>query len=277
MKIEAYCNPDIHFDLELNYCGLEECTPDFVMNPHTRDGYLIHYITRGSGFFQCESDIYELRTGDIFMIVPDTLVSYRTVPEDPLAFCWFCFSGSRAGNILPRIGLSAGAPVRHLHSRYSINELIKQCSDMLESPAPYNDFMVQSYLCHILSNLADSYSMSTKSESEKKDIIEEHIERAIAYIKFNYMKPLSIQDIADYVGLERTYFSKIFHKFTGMTAQKYLLHERIQHSRQLLERTSYTLKQISSYVGIQDEYYFSRVFKLETGMSPRQYRETLHE
>ena len=137
--------------------------------------------------------------------------------------------------------------------------------------------MVQSYLCHILSNLADSYSMSTKSESERKDIIEEHIERAIAYIKFNYMKPLSIQDIADYVGLERTYFSKIFHKFTGMTAQKYLLHERIQHSRQLLERTSYTLKQISSYVGIQDEYYFSRVFKLETGMSPRQYRETLHE
>ncbi|HJB94335.1 MAG TPA: AraC family transcriptional regulator [Candidatus Mediterraneibacter intestinigallinarum] len=41
--------------------------------------------------------------------------------------------------------------------------------------------------------------------------------------------------------------------------------------------TSYTLKQISSYVGIKDEYYFSRVFKSKTGMSPRQYRATIHE
>lgn len=277
MKIEAYNNPNIHFDLELNYCGMEECAPDFVMNPHTRDGYLVHYITHGSGIFECESSTYGLHTGDVFMIVPDTLVSYRTLPDDPLAFCWFCFSGERAAEILPRIGLSLQSPVRHLHSRYSINELIKQCSDMLESPAPYNDFMVQALLCHILSNLADSYSMSTEAETGRKDIIEEHIERAIGYIRFNYMKPLSIQDVAGYVGLERSYFSKIFHKYTGITAQKYLLQERLQHSRQLLERTSYTLKEISSYVGIKDEYYFSRVFKMETGMSPSQYRASMQE
>lgn len=277
MKIETYNNPDIHFDLELNYCGFEECTSDFVMNPHTRDGYLIHYVTRGHGIFECDSDTYVLNTGDIFMIVPDTPVSYRTLPDDPLAFCWFCFTGSKAEEILPKIGLSSTSPVRHLHSRYSISDLIKQCSDMMESPAPYNDFMVQSFLYQILSNLTDSYSMSRNFEAEKRDIIEEHVEKAIGYIRFNYMKPLTIQDIADYVGLERSYFSKIFHKYTGTTAQKYLMHERIQHSCQLLERTSYTLKQISSYVGIKDEYYFSRVFKSETGMSPRQYRATIHE
>ncbi|MFQ7552579.1 MAG: helix-turn-helix transcriptional regulator [Blautia marasmi] len=72
----------------------------------------------------------------------------------------------------------------------------------------------------------------------------------------------------DHVGLERSYFSKIFHKFTGTTAQNYLLNVRIQRSKLLLERTDYTVREICSYVGMKDEYYFSRAFKRSVGLSP---------
>ena len=277
MKIEVYNNPLIHFDLELKYCGLENCSSNFVMNPHTRDCYLIHYITCGSGMFYCESNSYIIKKGDLFLITPGVLVSYMTNSDDPFSFCWFSFAGAKANTLLPYLGLSQNAPVRHLHSRYSITNLIRQCSNIFKSAAPHNDFIIHSILLQILSNLSDSYSMGNNCKKIKRNPAQDHIERAIAYIQFNYMNPITVQDISDYIGLERTYFSKIFHKYIGITAQKYLLRERISHSKYLLERTSYTLKEISAYIGIQDEYYFSRVFKSETGLSPKQYRLSIQE
>ena len=67
MKIEEYYASKIQRDVNLKYCGYEECAPDFRMPPHTRSEYLIHYITQGRGTYICEGAAYPIRQGDLFM------------------------------------------------------------------------------------------------------------------------------------------------------------------------------------------------------------------
>ena len=78
--------------------------------------------------------------------------------------------------------------------------------------------------------------------------------------------------MVNFAGLERSYFSKIFHTYTGKAPQEYLLDVRIDRAKYLLEHTTYSVREISSYVGFTDECYFSRIFRKKMCMSPKHYR-----
>lgn len=277
MKKEAYFTTTIQQDIVFQYSGYQECEPDFIQNPHTRSEFLIHYIHRGSGYYICDTATYKLNQGDLFLISPCTLVSYGTDKENPFVFSWFAFTGKKAGDFIANMGFSDDRPVRKLHSRHDISEPVKILTDLIDSSAPIHDFTILQMLFFILSHIADSYHLSNHYVKEQKDIILEHVNRAKSYIKFNYMNKISVQDVVNHVRLERSYFSKIFRKTTGITVQKYILEKRLEQSRILLETTDYSIKEISSYVGFADEYYFSRAFSQTNGKPPSLYREAFRK
>lgn len=273
MKRQTYFEPDADCDLSLNYCGTEICEPSFCMRPHIREEYLIHYILAGKGHYHTPQRSYELKSGDMFLIYPGQTVSYETDPQDPLQFSWFSFSGTRADKLPARLGFAQDACVRRLHSRFSIQEAILKCVDLPDrEEGSCNQFLLLSHLYEIIGLIHESY-LSDERGNSRGNIAREHIHRAEAYIKMNYMNPISVSDVVDFVGLERSYFSKIFHRYTGKTCQEYLLEVRIGQSRLLLEQTVYSAKEISSFVGFTDECYFSRAFRRMNGMSPKAYRE----
>lgn len=274
MKIESYYALRYPQDVNLKYCGYEECTKAFQMPPHTRSEYLIHYVTSGEGVYICEGKTYPLRANDIFIIFPSQLVSYHTSPDAPLHFSWFAFTCENSTTFIERLGFSKDRLVRRLHPQYSIDEGIRSLVEQIEAVGYCNEFTVQSLLFSIFANIAESYNLSHNYTKENQAGILGHIGKAKAYIKCNYIYPITVQDVVEHVGLERSYFSKIFRKYTGITTQKYLLNIRITRSRLLLERTEYTVKEICSYVGMRDEYYFSRAFKQSVGISPSQYRDS---
>lgn len=272
MKRQTYFELDADCDLSLNYCGTEICEPDFCMRPHIRAEYLIHYILAGKGCYHTPQRSYELKSGDMFLIYPGQTVSYETDPQDPLHFSWFSFSGTRADRLPAKLGFGPDACVRHLHSRFSIHEAILKCVALPDrEEGSCNQFLLLSHLYEIVGLIHESYLADERGNSQR-NIAQEHIHRAVAYIKMNYMNPISVGDVVDFVGLERSYFSKIFHKYTGKTAQEYLLGVRIDQSKLLLEQTSYSAKEISSFVGFTDECYFSRAFRKMVGVSPKTYR-----
>lgn len=274
MKRQTYFEPDVDCDLSLNYCGTEICEPNFCMRPHIRDEYLIHYILAGKGCYHTPQRSYGLKSGDMFLIYPGQTVSYETDPQDPLQFSWFSFSGTRADKLPAKLGFAQDACVRHLHSRFSIHEAILKCVALPDrEEGSCNQFLLLSHLYEIIGLIHESY-ISDERGNGRSNIAREHIHRAEAYIKMNYMNPISVNDVVDFVGLERSYFSKIFHRYTGRTCQQYLLEVRIGQSKLLLEQTVYSAKEISSFVGFTDECYFSRAFRRMTGMSPKAYRET---
>ena len=272
LKHEVFYTPEAAQEVSLNYCGTQICQSDFSMKPHIRQEYLIHYILAGKGRYRTPEREYALKAGDLFLIYPGQPVNYSTDPYDPFHFSWFSFSGPRAASIVEQLGFRPDDCVRHLHSRFSINDKILECIETINLGASHNDFQISANLYQIFALIAESHLLDSHNEPDAHDAGREHINRATFFIRMNYMSPITVNDIVQFVGLERSYFSKIFHRYTGMTAQNYLRSVRIGQSKLLLEHTTYSIKEIASFVGFQDESYFSRVFKEVEGTSPQTYR-----
>ena len=103
------------------------------------------------------------------------------------------------------------------------------------------------------------------------------LEKAKYYIKNNYGKPLSVQDVADYLGRNPNYFSHIFKKEENISFVDYLNQIRIKQAQRLLTTTTLLTYEISEQVGYTDYRYFTQVFKKNTGMSPTDYRKKYHQ
>lgn len=99
------------------------------------------------------------------------------------------------------------------------------------------------------------------------------IETAKDYIKNNFNKDISLDDVSRVVDISPYYFSKIFKEDTGENFIEYLTAIRIQKAKELLGTTEYSMKEICSMVGYADPNYFSRTFKKNVGVTPTEYKE----
>ena len=101
------------------------------------------------------------------------------------------------------------------------------------------------------------------------------MERAVRYIEFNYMNDISPSSIAEFFSIDRTYFYRIFKSATGSSPESYIINYRIKKAADFLRSSSYSVGEIASFVGINDIYYFSKVFKKIKGISPSNYRKNM--
>lgn len=99
------------------------------------------------------------------------------------------------------------------------------------------------------------------------------IERVKIYIKENYNKDITRDDIANHVFLNPDYLSRTFKKATGSSLTEYLTEQRIEKSMLLLSRTNIQISKIADEVGYNNMNYFSKIFKKITGTTPVEYRK----
>ncbi|PWU70310.1 response regulator transcription factor [Gracilibacillus dipsosauri] len=92
------------------------------------------------------------------------------------------------------------------------------------------------------------------------------------YLDSHYQDAVSLEGIAEKVGLSSYYLSKLFKEHFGVTFVEYLTNIRIQKAKDFLLDGSKPLKEIALDIGYKDPNYFSRVFKKEVGLSPSEYR-----
>ncbi len=98
------------------------------------------------------------------------------------------------------------------------------------------------------------------------------VRQAMAYIHEHYAEPLSLQEISRRIGVSEEYLARCFRRELGITPVSYLNRYRVSRAKELLSTTEDTITAIASAVGFSDGSYFSRVFRGETGLSPREYR-----
>lgn len=101
-----------------------------------------------------------------------------------------------------------------------------------------------------------------------------HAEEALRYIEDHYCDPITIQDIADHLNLNRSYLHRVFKAFTGVSIQRYLLDYRLRQACILLKTTTLSVRVIAHSVSYIDPLYFSRIFHQKMGVSPSEYRAT---
>lgn len=270
--MESFHIPTRVSDLDLYYCGIEEVLRSFSCGPHIRDRYLIHYIIKGSGYFERRGKKHAVKAGEIFAIYPGELTFYETDPDDPWTFCWFAFDGRRAREMLQRAGISVDEPILAVRGGGGIPEQIGILLDTLRT-YPSRDLpasKLHGALYNIFAVLEES-SLASRPAFQAGTEATDYVGKALRFLETHYQSPISIKNIADYVGLERTYFTKQFTRTTGESPRQYLIRYRIDQARRLLATTDMTVAQIGKSVGIPEPAYFSRLFKKVVGAAPKQH------
>ena len=185
------------------------------------------------------------------------------------------------------------------HPEFSyVQKAIRQgCYDYILKPIDYEEF---SRTLHAMTGKMEYYDRqkgvgrnvdegftwgnleySMKSDSHREGQLQEvrrvsekrSVEREVKqYVKDHLADDLNVSRIAEVMHFNPQYLTRTFKADTGMGVLEYITTERIEAAKKLLVETNIPIKEIASLVGYQDYAYFTRVFKKESGVSPKQYR-----
>lgn len=127
-------------------------------------------------------------------------------------------------------------------------------------------------VCWALTDILKKFTKETFEFNNVKNV--DLISRAVSYIKANYMKKITLNEVAAYVFLSPSYFSKIFKQEMKYYFNDYLNYTRVEKSKILLLTEQLSLVDIADNVGFYDQSYFNKVFKKITGVTPKKYKES---
>lgn len=125
--------------------------------------------------------------------------------------------------------------------------------------------------------IMDKLLDSVQQTSHKFHKYSPAIEKSMDYIAAHYAEKLSLEQVSRYVYLNKSYFSELFKKETGINYNDYINQVRIEKACELLVGNRYTLSQIAQIVGFSDQNYFSKIFKRIKGESPKTYQKNYRE
>lgn len=254
--------------LWINHCGWENCIPGHSFGPAVRDHYLIHFIVRGTGRYKNRSGEYTLGEGQGFLISPGESTLYTASEEDPWEYFWVGFRGVEAVHILELCGLDEDHPVFTCEHP----EQIRVCFErMLET---YHSTGIRAYAM-----LAQLYLMLTElmqqnvAKSIPSTSTQTYLDRALQYISDNYSYDVSVQGMADYAGVDRTYLYRIFEDTLRISPMQYLTQVRMTRATELLKNPAFSILQVALSTGYKDLSHFSNAFKKYYGQAPSFYRK----
>lgn len=106
---------------------------------------------------------------------------------------------------------------------------------------------------------------------------EEKIKYITTFIHSNLDKNFTVQELANMVHMDCKRFCYIFQKIMGMNPKRYITKCTIKHAKELLVKEQYSISEVANILGYEDPFYFSRIFKKNTGVAPSYYREGLEK
>ena len=99
----------------------------------------------------------------------------------------------------------------------------------------------------------------------------DYVETAKTYLETEYMRGVSIAALAQRLNLDRSYFSSLFRRRTGLSPQQYLTQCRLQKAAELIAMHGFTPGEAAAATGYADIFSFSRMFKRRFGVPPSRY------
>jgi RpiB/LacA/LacB family sugar-phosphate isomerase len=99
------------------------------------------------------------------------------------------------------------------------------------------------------------------------------LQRVFAHIRENVARGLSVNDLAQVVGMSQYYFSKLFKMSTGITPHQYVMRQRVERAQEHLRESRMALAEIATQVGFETQSHFTSVFRRLVGATPKRYRE----
>lgn len=264
-KIYSEFNTPVYLSKALNlyYGGWEICCPMHTFGSAIRQHYLIHYVTRGKGRLWMNDTCYVIEKDTMFLIRPGITCVYQADKDDPWEYCWICIDGYDVENMLNNSGFDKVNPLFFDKSNGEVRDAMLNFIFYF-SKYKNNEYMLLSRLYNIFGHM--------KIQMKKQQAKSIHVEKAIDYIYENYYKSITIIDIAEYLGIDRTYLYRLFKEEYNMSPQKYLLNFRLKAAMNKLEGGNMSIADIAYSCGFNDASAFCHQFKKVYKDTPLNYR-----
>lgn len=159
--------------------------------------------------------------------------------------------------LLSRVAIDGGARTD------SIFELTCKFMSLLGQEQNFDD------ICALLQDAVESFMSSMFIRQDKGNI---HVRQALRFIHDNYAQKLTLERVAEYVGLSSSHLSVLFRQNVGQSFREYLCRLRVEESKHLLLSTEYSLTDIAIAMGFVDQSHYCKAFKQITGISPGKFR-----
>ena len=261
-------------DLGLYQFGWEKCDPGHSFGPAARNHYLFHYIISGTGTLMAdnaagETQTYQIRSGQGFLIFPGQINTYIADASIPWEYVWLEFDGLRVKEVVDLTSLSPDDPVYRSHSKdkreLMMNEMLYIAHHAEQSPFHLIGHLYL-FLDYFLESCRNTQPVSSGRMSDF------YIKEAISFIEQNFQNHITVEDIAAFCGVNRSYFGKVFHRAVGKSPQEFLISYRMAKAAELLRMTSLSIADVGNAVGYDNQLHFSRAFKSVYGTSPKNWR-----
>lgn len=231
---------------------------------------ILIYCVKGEGWYKIRNQKYIVPQDHFFIIPEHEAHSYGCNEENPWSIYWFHFSGEIASFFANGFDIPTAINAVNSSSTKGHLELFEEIYCALDNGFSNNNILyATSTLFHFLGLLKYSrLYIDHNNESQQLDVVD----LSIKYMQEKLTQRIKLSDIASEVHLSVSYFSNLFFKKTGFSPLQYLNMLRIRKACQYLDNTNMKINQIAPLVGIDDNFYFSRIFSKIMGITPSQYR-----
>ena len=259
-------------DIHITHGGYMKCASGYSFGPVIHKGFLLHFVLSGCGVY-CESDRKnKIRAGQAFLIWPGKTVSYYADKDTPWEYAWIGFRGEDALKIIAGLGLSENVLVCSLGRKghfckyyHDFIQDIRQCSDR-----ETQRIVATSGLLHLLVQDSVHGEQITVVSPILSDCAQ-----ARRYIRNNLRQNISVEHVANSVGLSRSQLFREFKQIYGKSPREIIALMRNEEAQRLLTNSSLTLAEIAEACGYANKSHFCTAFRRICGISPTNFRKSI--
>lgn len=263
--------------------GNSEVLCKLSYNQRNNKFWTIVYVRGGRGIYLLEDSLRPLNEGDLIIFPPKVAFSFAS--EDlgdeyniNLDVVVFCFDTDWLNSLLAVFPTVAGMilKIREMKNPSAVigPKWIKLTSLLNQIDACESAHLPVAIISilELLSDRGDEIGIIEVCQPPLSDLTmrKEKIDR---YLECNCAKKITLEQVADYIGMSRIYFSVFFKSQYGEGFADYVNRKRVQRSQELLLLTDKPLPSIASECGFKTVQYYNRIFKKITGTTPATYRK----
>ena len=275
---------DAEWGLTISTVGKEDIAPmeDYPTKGHadgyyfdltkgrTLDEYQLLYQPEGEGVFRsahCQET--PIKAGDLFLLFPGEWHTYHPIREKGWKSYWIGFKGKNIDDRVRHHFLAPEKPIYHVGYSNEIINLYEEAYRIAVEEAAFHQQTLAGIVNHLIGLM---YSLERNIELNKDSKHVDIINKARLRIRESLEEDLTIQDLAQELGVSYSSFRKLFKEHTGFAPALYQQNLKLQRAKELLSTTDESIKEIAYRLNFESPDYFSSKFKNQTGMKPSDFR-----
>ena len=235
------------------------------------DEYQLLYQPEGEGVFE-SAHIPETRIkpGDIFLLFPGEWHTYRPLTDKGWTSYWIGFKGKNIDDRVKAGFLSPDKPIYHVGFNNDIIAIFEKAMKIADSEDPNYQQTLAGIVNYLIGQM---YYLERNCELKKNSDQVDLIAKSKVMIRESLETCITIQEIAQKLGISYSSFRKLFKEYTGIAPAMYQHNLRLQLAKELLTSTDESIKEIAYRLNFGSPDYFSSKFKAKIGMKPSDFRE----